>query len=126
MQQRQDQVKRELARSSQQMDKLLDAYQEGLMTLADLRKRSPAIKTRIGALETEQQNLSLRAVEDKRWIELNNSLETFLGRLNEAAQKMAPAEKQKVLRTIGKQITVGKDLITIHHSIPAGAVLRKR
>jgi glycine betaine/choline ABC-type transport system substrate-binding protein len=28
------------------MDKLLDAYQEGLMTLADLRKRSPEIKKR--------------------------------------------------------------------------------
>jgi hypothetical protein len=60
-------------------------------------------------------------VEDKRWIELNNSLETFLGRLNQTAQRMAPAEKQKVLRTRVKQITVGKDLITIHHSIPVGA-----
>ena len=121
VQQRQDQVKRELTRLSQQMDKLLDAYQEGLMTLAELRKRSPEIKKKIGALETEQQHLNLRAVEDKRWIELNNSLETFLGRLNETAQKMAPAEKQKVLRTMVKQITVGKDLITIHHSIPVGA-----
>jgi site-specific DNA recombinase len=121
VQQRQDQVKRELARLGQQMDKLLDAYQEGLMTLADLRKRSPAIKMRIGALETEQQNLSLRAVEDKRWIELNNSLEAFLGRLDETAQKMGAGEKQKVLRTIVKQITVGKDLITIHHSIPIRA-----
>ena len=121
VQQRQDQVKRELTRLSQQMDKLLDAYQEGLMALADLRKRSPQIKKKIGALETEQQNLHLRAVEDKRWIELNNSLEAFLGRLNERAQRMAPTEKQKVLRTMVKQITVGKDLITIHHSIPVGA-----
>jgi site-specific DNA recombinase len=121
VQQRQDQVRRELTRLSQQMDKLLDAYQEGLMALADLRKRSPEIKKKIGALETEQQNLNLRAVEDKRWIELNNSLETFLGRLNETAEKMTPAEKQKVLRTMVKQITVGKDLITIHHSIPVGA-----
>src|SRR6267154_2871737 len=41
VQQRQEQLQRELTRLSQQMDKLLDAYQEGLMTLADLRKRSP-------------------------------------------------------------------------------------
>src|ERR1039457_7000813 len=121
VQHRQEQVSRELTRLGQQMDKLLDAYQEGLMTLAELRKRSPEIKKKIGVLETEQQHLNLRAIEDKRWIELNNSLETFLGRLNETAQKMAPAEKQKVLRTMVKQITVGKDLITIHHSIPVGA-----
>ena len=121
VQQRQERVKRELTRLSQQMDKLLDAYQEGLMTLADLRKRSPEIKKKIGALETEQQNLNLRAVEDRRWIELSNSLETFLGRLNKTAQKMTALEKQKVLRAMVKQITVGKDLITIHHSIPVGA-----
>ena len=121
VQQRQDRVKRELTRLSQQMDKLLDAYQEGLMTLADLRKRSPEIKKKIGALETEQKNLNLRAVEDRRWIELSNSLETFLGRLNKTAQKMSAIEKQKVLRAMVKQITVGKDLITIHHSIPVGA-----
>ena len=120
VQPRQEQVKRELTRLRQQMDKLLDAYQEGLMTLGDLRNRSPQIKNKIGALEREQQTLNLRAVEDKRWIELSNSMATFLARLNEAAQKMTPAEKQKVLRTMVKQITVGKDLISIHHSIPVG------
>jgi site-specific DNA recombinase len=124
VQQRQEQVERELIRLSQQMDKLLDAYQEGLMTLDDLRKRSPELKKRIGALEKEQKNLHLRAVEDKRWIELSNTMETFLSRLNETAQKMTCLEKQKLLRTIVRQITVGKELITLHHSIPVGAAQR--
>jgi site-specific DNA recombinase len=122
VQQRQEQVERELIRLSQQMDKLLDAYQEGLMTLIDLRKRSPELKKRIGALEQEQKNLHLRAVEDKRWIELSNTMETFLSRLNETAQKMTCLEKQKVLRTIVRHITVGRELITIHHSIPVGGM----
>src|SRR5439155_14847939 len=38
------------------------------------------------------------------------SVETFLGRLNGTVQKMTPVEKQKVLRIMVKQITVGKDL----------------
>ena len=63
----------------------------------------------------------MRAVEDKRWIEMSNSMETFLSRLNETVQNMSCAEKQKVLRTVVKQITVGKERITIHHSIPLGA-----
>jgi site-specific DNA recombinase len=121
VQQRQEQVSRELTRLGQQMDKLLDAYQEGLIALADLRKRSPEIKKKLGALEQEQQNLKVRAVEDKRWIEVSNSMETFLGRLNETAQTRAPVERQKLLRLLVKQITVGKDLITVHHSIPTGA-----
>ena len=57
------------------------------MTLADLRKRSPEIKKRMGALEKEQANLNLRAVEDKRWIEMSNTMETFLGRLNKARSR---------------------------------------
>jgi len=121
VQQRQEQVSRELTRLGQQMDKLLDAYQEGLIALADLRKRSPEIKKKLGALEQEQQNLKVRAVEDKRWIEVSNSMESFLGRLNETAQTMTPVERQKLLRLLVKQITVGKDLITVHHSIPTGA-----
>ena len=114
-------MSRELTRLGQQMDKLLDAYQEGLIALVDLRKRSPEIKKKLGALEQEQQNLKVRAVEDKRWIEVSNSMETFLGRLNQTAQTMTPVERQKLLRMLVKQITVGKDLITVHHSIPTGA-----
>jgi len=120
VQQRQEQVQRELTRLGQQMDKLLDAYQEGLLTLADLRKRVPELKRKIGGLEKEQQNLQARAVESKRWIELSHSMETFLGRLNENVKKMDDAEKQKVVRAVVKQITVGKELVTIHHSIPLG------
>ena len=120
LQQRHEQVKREVTRLGQQMDKLLDAYQEGLLTLADLRRRVPELKQKIGGLEKEQQNLQLRAVENKRWIELSNSMESFLGRLNENAKKMDAVEKQKVVRTVVKQITVGNDVVTIHHSIPLG------
>ena len=36
-------------------------------TLAELRKRSPEIKKKIGALETEQQNLNLRVADDPLW-----------------------------------------------------------
>ena len=121
VQQRHEQVKRELTRLNEQMDKLLDAYQEGLVTLADLRRRVPELRLKIGGLEKEQKSWSMRAVENKRWIELSNSMGNFLDRLNENVQKLDCQEKQKVLRAIVKQITVGKDLITIHHSIPIGA-----
>jgi site-specific DNA recombinase len=120
VQQRQEQVKRELTRLGQQMDKLLDAYQEGLLALVDLRRRVPELKQKIGGLEKEQQNLQLRVVENKRWIELSNSMESFLVRLNESAKKMDALEKQKVVRAVVKQITVGNDVVTIHHSIPFG------
>jgi site-specific DNA recombinase len=117
---RREQIELELRRSKQQMDKLLDAYQEGLLTLADLRERAPELRSKIGALEKERQALHLRVVEDQRWIELNDSLEAFLARLNKRAQKLTNEERQKIVRLLVKQIDVGKERITIHHSIPVG------
>lgn len=72
-QQRHQQVERELSRLKQQMDKLLDAYQEDLLRLDDLRQRAPELKKKIAALEKEHQALALRSFEDHRWVELNHS-----------------------------------------------------
>ena len=118
VQQRKHELERALSRCQNQMDKLLDAYQEDLLTLSDLRERAPGLKNKIGALEKERQSLSLRALEDQRWIELNQSVETFLDRLNQTAQTLTNEERQKLVRLLVKQIDVGKETITIHHSIP--------
>ena len=118
VQQRQEQLENELSRAKQQMDKLLDAYQEDLLNLSDLRERAPTLKKKIAALESERENLSVRAVEDQRWIEINQSLESFVARLNQTAQNLTTAERQKIVRLLVKQIDVGKETITIHHSIP--------
>src|SRR5258708_9064257 len=120
-QQRKEQLERELSRSKQQMDKLLDAYQEDLLTLAQLRERAPELKKKIGALEKERQSLSLRAVDDQRWIELNQSLDAFLARLNQTVEKLSNEERQKIVRLLVRQVDVGKETITIHHSIPVDA-----
>ena len=117
-QQRKEQLERELTRAAQQMDKLLDAYQEDLLSLSELRERVPAIRKKIAALEMEKQNLEVRAVEDQRWHDVNQSLESFVARLNQTAQNLANAEKQKIVRLLIKQIDVGSDTVTIHHSIP--------
>jgi site-specific DNA recombinase len=118
VQQRKEQLERELSRSKQQMDRLLDAYQESLLSLSELRERAPALKKKIAALENEERNLSLRVIEDQRWRDINHSLENFLARLNQTAQTLTNAERQKIVRLLVKQIDVATDTITIHHSIP--------
>jgi site-specific DNA recombinase len=118
VQQRKVELERELKRSSQQMDKLLDAYQEDLLSLADLRQRAPELKKKIATLDQELQALTLQAVEDQRWIELNQSLDQFLTHLNQTAETMDQTAKQKILRMLVKQVDVAQDTIVILHSIP--------
>jgi site-specific DNA recombinase len=121
VQQRKEQLERELSRAKQQMDKLLDAYQENLLTLAELRQRAPELRKKLGALEKEHQSMSLRSVEEHRWMELNLTLETFLTRLNQSVEGLTKEERQKIVRLLVKQVDVGKDTITIKHSIPVNA-----
>lgn len=115
---RKEQLERELARTKQQADKLLDAYQEDLLTLRDLRQRMPELKKRIGALETQLKSLSAQAVEEERWSEMKHSAKSFLEQLNRTAENLDASTRQKILRLLIKQIVVGKEQITIHHSIP--------
>ena len=118
VQQRKEQLERELSRTRQQMDKLLDAYQEDLLSLSDLRERVPALKKKITALESEHGSLEIRAIEEQRWRDINQSLESFMTRLNQTAQTMSNADRQKVVRMLVKQIDVGQETVTIHHCIP--------
>ncbi|HWI59075.1 MAG TPA: recombinase family protein [Bacillota bacterium] len=116
--QRQEQLQRELSRCRQKMDKLLDAYQEELVSLSELRQRMPQLRKQLGATEQELQALALRTTEDQHWSQIHDSLEGFLARLNQNAQNLAPEERQKLVRLLVKQIDVGPDTVTIHHVIP--------
>jgi site-specific DNA recombinase len=117
--QRKDKVSGELKRIQQQTDKLLDAYQENLLSLADLRQRVPELKKRHAALEKELANLKVQALEQARFMELNVSLENFLAALKKSAQTLSVTERQKIVRLVVKDIIVSDDTITINHCIPA-------
>jgi site-specific DNA recombinase len=118
LEQRQADVSKELARMEQQTDKLIDAYQEGLIDLGELRSRVPELKKRQTALENEYQSLSLQAVQQSRLAEVNLSIERFTQQLLNSAANLDVLQKQKILRLLVREVVVGTDVVTIHHSIP--------
>src|SRR5258708_20183030 len=118
VEQRRDKVTKELARVEQQTDKLLDAYQEGLLDLDQLRLRTPELKKRQVALEKELESLQLQAMERERLAELNVSLGKFADQLKDSAQKLVVEKKQKIPRLLIRDVSSRPDNITIHHTIP--------
>ncbi len=118
VQQRQADVAKELARVERQADKLLDAYQEGLLDLAQLRSRIPEIKKRQMALAKERESLNLQAVEHDRLLEMNVSMERFLEQLRSSAESLDILQKQRIVRLLVREVVVGTDQVTIQHSIP--------
>lgn len=118
LQQRRQRLQQDLQRVGQQIDKLLDAYQEGLLGLAELRQRMPGLRKKQSAAQKEIEGAHWQALAEAQLQHLDQSLESFLGRLKRSAKDLGVAEKQKIIRLLVKEVTVEKDAITVRHCIP--------
>ena len=118
IEQRRQRVQHDIKRVSQQIDKLLDAYQEGLLGLGELRQRMPALRKKQAAAQKELENAHWQALADEQLRQLDQSLERFLGHLKQSARNLSVADKQKIIRLLVKEIIVEKDTIIVRHCIP--------
>jgi site-specific DNA recombinase len=118
VQQRKLRLERESKRIASQLDKLLDAYQEDLIGLTDLRTRVPELRRKQTAIEKELQGVALQALEKTRLTQLNASIENFLSALHRSAKNLDVLERQKIVRLVIKQVILKDDTLTIQHSIP--------
>ena len=105
------------------MDRLLNAYQEGLVSLGQLRCRMPELRKQQQAVQTELQSLETVATDPAQCLRLVESLANFRSRLQMRADTLEVTEQQKILRLLVKEILVGKETLTIRHSIriPTGS-----
>jgi site-specific DNA recombinase len=111
-------LRKEITRIQKSIDKLLDAYQENLITLAELRKRIPELRKRENAKQKELETLEMQVADRERFIELTYNIESFIEQLKETSKNLTIEQKQNILRMIVKEIIVGEDEIRIKHSIP--------
>lgn len=117
-QQKKETINKDFSRVNNGVKKLLDAYQEGLITLCELRQRMPELRKRESSLTKELQNLEAKEMDKNRFLELEMKIDDFLKCLRKSSKSMNVLERQKVIRLIVKEILVGKEKIIIRHSIP--------
>ena len=67
---REEELRREQARVEKSSERLVTAYQEGLLTLSQLRQRMPALQKQTQAVESELQSLKMAAVDSSTWSSL--------------------------------------------------------
>jgi site-specific DNA recombinase len=115
---RKEAVEKEINRVETSIEKLLDAYQEGLLRLEELRKRMPGLRKRQEALNSEFNTLEATAASHQGFLRLAENIEDFLGRLRNTADSMSMTDRQKILRLVVKEILVDLETIKIIHSIP--------
>jgi site-specific DNA recombinase len=117
LKQREGQLQRDRARMAKNMDRLLMAYQEDLVSLEQLRDRMPELRKKEQAIQAELRSLETAAVDQTKYLRLVETLSDFNTRLRARADMLDVVERQKVLRLLVKEILVGRDTVTIRHSI---------
>ena len=117
LKQREEILRRDHARLEKSMDRLLNAYQEGLVSLDQLRSRMPELRKQQQAIQAEWQSLEAAAADDTQCRRLVETLADFCAQLRLRADTLQVPERQKILRLLVKEILVGRDTLTIRHSI---------
>jgi site-specific DNA recombinase len=119
---REEALRREQARLEKCSDRLISAYQEGLVTLPELRHRMPELRKQAHAVESELQSLESATLDQAKYLQLAETLATFRSRLRARAETLDIRERQQILRLLVKEILVDAETITIRHSfaIPSG------
>ena len=116
--QREQYLNREQSRVQNKIDRLLTAYQEELITLEQLRQRMPELRKQEKAVRSELESLHIAATDKARYLRVVDSLSKFRARLQGNAERLDFVGRRKIIRLLVREILIGRDTITIRHSIP--------
>jgi site-specific DNA recombinase len=118
---RRETLERDLTRANQAIERLIEAYQEQLISLDELRARMPALRKRQNTLQAQLDALDAELQDAETYLQLADTLDGFLGRLADGLDQLDVAGQQRILRLVVREVLIGgdDDTITIRHSIPA-------
>jgi len=108
----------ELARATKGIERLVHAYQEDLLTLDELRARMPDLRAKEASLRSSLASLDAQLLSRDTYLKLAQNLEGFLARLRDTTDTATVESRQKVLRSVVKEVLVGPERVVIRHSVP--------
>jgi site-specific DNA recombinase len=115
---RQQELIVEVKQAENQINKLLDAYQEDLLELDELRRRTNPLQERSKVARAELAKAQAATLDDGRLDTMGEEVAAFLSCLRERQQRLTSEEKQQIVRLLVKEIVISKDTVKVHHSIP--------
>jgi site-specific DNA recombinase len=117
---RRESLVRDITRAEAAITRLIEAYQEQLLSLEELRARMPGLRKRQTTLRAQLGALENELHDAETYLKLADTLESFLTRLADGLDQMNLEEQQRILRLVVREVLVGgdDDKITIRHSIP--------
>ena len=97
---------------------MIEAFQEQLITIDELRARMPALRARETNLRGQAAAIDAQLADHEAYLKLADDLEGFLAQLHGNTQDASVTERQRVLRLLVKDVLIGPEKVTIRHRIP--------
>jgi site-specific DNA recombinase len=117
---RREALERDLTRAEAAIARLIEAYQEQLISLAELRTRMPTLRKRQTTLRAQLDALDTELHDAATYLKLADTLDGFLTQLTDGLDQLTLYDQQRVLRLVVREVLIGgdDDSVTIRHSIP--------
>ncbi|MFD7409946.1 recombinase family protein, partial [Streptomyces sp. NPDC059866] len=107
-----------LAAATRGITRMIEAYQEQLITIDELRARMPDLRAREASLRGQLDALTAQLADRDTYLKLAHDLEGFLSQLRAGTRAADVPERQRVLRLLVQDILIGPEKIIIRHRIP--------
>lgn len=101
--------------------RLIDAYQTGVIELDELTERRARLTDECAHMEAQIDRLRQLEQEQQRQVDLSVTVEEFCRNIGAALDDPSFETKQKILRLVVERIDFVDDQITIRHVIPVSA-----
>src|SRR5215207_2126472 len=112
------QLRARLDRTVRADKRLLDAYQAGAITLAELSERRQLLASERQALERQQEDQARLRQQRLRAEAVRMDLAAFCNRIHSRLDEATFADKQALLQLVIERIIVGNGRLEIRHVIP--------
>ena len=102
-----------------QLQRLIDAYQQDVLTLQDLATRREQITQRLKGLEQERKQIEHQRDTTIKWEHLANHIEHFRTLLGSNVDRLSFEDRQAVVQLLVEKVVVSRDgAVEVHHVLP--------
>jgi site-specific DNA recombinase len=98
-----------LAKTTTSITRMIEAFQEQLISIDELRARMPDLRARETGLRGQLDAIDAQLADRKIYLKLADDLEGFLAQLRDKADTADVEQRQRVLRLLVKDILIGPD-----------------
>jgi len=104
------------------VQRLIDAYQAGVIDLAELQERRQRIDEHGSLLRERLAEIATQRATREQELRLLEGVDDFCASVRDGLEDTSFAVKQRVLQLVVDRIVVEETRVVIHHVVPTGPV----